>query len=1569
MIAISCRKYWILSSARVWGCVGLFGMLLGGGFAVPVKAEFLVVNRTTIAGGAVAEEVQGWPNVASFLAGGQPVTRYGGRPGSAEVSFRSVTTTPGGELLTLQAATGTDGTYDVYRWRDPYRFATNEGSFVITRYNLGKIIAITGDGTGRIVAVEETGGSSGARSYRVKRWNSLEAFSSYQVAEVVGTRANMPDLAGLEFVDGQLYGISPATVGGAAGYQVRRWADFAAFLSGSGTVMGSRVFDGTVVELFSEWHSAPLTQTGAARAPMWPWLGNKFPASTPGEVGGFSVVEAFPNLTFQNPVKMLPRPGAPGELWVIGREGHLWSFQNNPATATKTQVLNLTAATLGWGDSGLLGFAFHPEFGKAGSPNRGYVYVAYNFIPAGGDGGSGQSFNRLSRFTLADGATTISRASEYVLINQFDEHSWHNQGDLFFGADGFLYVGFGDEGGLNNEYGNAQRMNGGLFSGVVRIDVDQNPSRSHAIRRQPEPGGAVPDGWPATYTQGYFIPNDNPWQHTGGAVLEEFWAIGLRNPYRMSRDPVNGQVFIGDVGQTGAEEVNVLAKGANYQWAFREGVLTGPSGQPSPLTGSNTPPYWSYVHGDGNRCVIGGHVYRGAAHAQMLGGQYVFGDYVSGRLWAMRWEGLATPEVRQIASTTGNSLSGFGLDHNQELYLMSMGFTGRILKLSTTPAPQPPATLSATGAFSDLATLTPARGVLAFGVNAALWSDNAAKWRWIALPNNGLPYGADERVTFRADSEWDYPVGTVLIKHFELPVSDVNPAERKRLETRFTVKTRDGSWYGVTYKWRADGRDADLLAGGLEETVTIATAGGGPRTQTWSYPSRSDCLQCHNTASTQVLGLRTWQLNGLFTYPGSGAQVNQLQKWSDLGMFDQTLTPAQIAGFMKSSGLDDATASQEDRVRSYLDSNCAHCHRPGGAQAYFDARFNIPLEQQKILLGQLANSQGITGAHVVTPGSTDRSMLHRRLASLGAGQMPPVGKKVVDARAVALLASWINDQIAPAKPSLVAAVPAGYGLIQVTWTRGSTNEKSFRIERRKGTGTWQWRADAPAGAASFTDYEVEPATLYGYRIAAVNGTGASPWSDVAQATTWASPGSWQDWQRSYPLGGQNGPLQNPDGDSAANVVEFGLGTHPASGGSSQEERFRLSPGLTPGEYAATVSRPRGITGVTLTLMASAQLGRSMVWQPVTIQPTVSVSGETEQLTFPRIDQAPELAAAGQGFVRLRVRLTATGEEAFSSTWFWTRRRHVPGIRSFGPTMLRPERFSGRVTAGSNVLDVAASAGGWSVKNALAGLQPTYVEVVDGALAGHRFDIDSGATTATAIALQAGSPRNTLTPVPDLSGSRIVVRDHWTLGELFPPAKWQSSTSPTSADRVLFFNPAAGGWDSYWLAALASSTGGTWLRQGDASGAGREGVIVAPGAGLLVHRVGQPLEAVAYGVLRPNPFLLPGSTASALVAGGWPLDQSPAARAMLVSDGFTGDSNPALADRVLFWQPDSDPAVTAGYATHFLLNGGAGRQYWTAAGSAQLLNDNDAQLFRAHRAFFLRLRKAQPLWRLPLPWAP
>jgi uncharacterized repeat protein (TIGR03806 family) len=307
------------------------------------------------------------------------------------------------------------------------------------------------------------------------------------------------------------------------------------------------------------------------------------------------------------------------------------------------------------------------------------------------------------------------------------------------------------------------------------------------------------------------------------------------------------------------------------------------------------------------------------------------------------------------------------------------------------PALLPPL-LSQTGVFCSLADLTPNPGVVPYTVNAPLWSDGAAKQRWIALPG-------DARIDFAPTGEWKFPPGTVFIKHFELE------GNKKRLETRLLVVDRGGG-YGVTYKWRPDCSDAELLQDGLTEEIEE-----NGRKRLWSYPSRNDCLLCHTTQAGFVLGAKTRQLNGEFRYPESGVTDNQLRTWIHLGMFKQPLREVDIPRFDRLAAVADAKTPLEHRVRSYLDANCAHCHRPGGARAAFDARYDTPLSKQNLLNGPLAASDlGLRGAKLINPSDPATSMIYLRMnRRRDVFNMPPLASHEVDSEALAVVEAWIKS--------------------------------------------------------------------------------------------------------------------------------------------------------------------------------------------------------------------------------------------------------------------------------------------------------------------------------------------------------------------------------------------------------------------------------------------------------------------------------------------------------------------------------------------------------------------------------
>jgi len=309
-----------------------------------------------------------------------------------------------------------------------------------------------------------------------------------------------------------------------------------------------------------------------------------------------------------------------------------------------------------------------------------------------------------------------------------------------------------------------------------------------------------------------------------------------------------------------------------------------------------------------------------------------------------------------------------------------------------------PAVLSATGAFSNLSTLTPSTGLIPFTVNSPLWSDAALKSRWIAVPNDGPPYTSDEQISFVPVGEWAFPNGTVFVKHFELTVNEITGA-RKRLETRLLVRNADGAVYGVTYKWRDDNSDADLLPGSLNEDIPITTSSGAIRIQTWSYPSRSQCLFCHNSAPNYVLGVKTHQINGDFTYPATGRTDNQVRTFAHLGLLNPTPNEADIPNFLKSVAVTDTTATVQYRMRSWIDANCSHCHRPGGPGPGYDGRLYTPLESQN-LINNFVLFRDIEG-----------SALYQRDNALDSTKMPPLAKNLVHEAAMANLRQWIASPL------------------------------------------------------------------------------------------------------------------------------------------------------------------------------------------------------------------------------------------------------------------------------------------------------------------------------------------------------------------------------------------------------------------------------------------------------------------------------------------------------------------------------------------------------------------------------
>lgn len=384
--------------------------------------------------------------------------------------------------------------------------------------------------------------------------------------------------------------------------------------------------------------------------------------------------------------------------------------------------------------------------------------------------------------------------------------------------------------------------------------------------------------------------------------------------------------------------------------------------------------------------------------------------------------------------------------------------TASILHFPTTHEGQFPARLSQVGAFTDLASLAAAPGLMAYDVNVPFWSDGAAKRRWIGLPAGG-------RIRYSRDGEWGFPAGTVFVKHFEIPAHGDQPPIP--IETRVLVCETGGNVFGASYKWRNNRSDADLVTDPI--TAPIPATNGSVTQQPWYFPGVADCRVCHTPYSGGVLGVKTRQINRPLTSDGE----NQLVVWKRKGLFRDTtgnLDPAHLAHLSREN---DPSASVAERARSYLDANCANCHRPGGVAGNFDARYDTPLARQNLIGGPVLIDLGLDAARVISPHDPWRSMALVRVETSDRTRMPPLAHQALDKAGAALLREWIQSM-----PGLEVLSPP------VIEPKGGEYAKVVRVELRtdEAGGTIHYTLDGNAPGKSSPIYSQpielhEPATL------------------------------------------------------------------------------------------------------------------------------------------------------------------------------------------------------------------------------------------------------------------------------------------------------------------------------------------------------------------------------------------------------------------------------------------------------------------------------------------------------------
>jgi uncharacterized repeat protein (TIGR03806 family) len=699
----------------------------------------------------------------------------------------------------------------------------------------------------------------------------------------------------------------------------------------------------------------------------------------------------YPGLKFNKPVEMVYSTDLRQPV-VIEQNGKIFLVSGD-ATGGKKQLLFDGAKQIK-GLKQCYSIAFHPQFAR----NR-YCYLCYILdgnLPKG---------SRISRFKITKGdAPTIDPKSEQIIIEW--KSGGHNGCSIRFGPDGYLYISTGDGASPSppDVLKTGQDLSD-LLSSILRIDVDVDVKRGKG-------------------QLAYAIPDDNPFRKTPNA-RPEIWSYGFRNPWRMSFDS-EGHLWVGDVGWELWEMIYRVERGGNYGWSITEGPqVVQPNGQRGPT--AILPPVVAHSHAEA-ASITGGYVYRGKQNKNLIGA-YVYGDYATGKIWGLRYDGAKITWHKELADTP-NAIVTFYEAADGELAFLdySAGTVHRLVPNTDAQAGKRdfPRKLSETGLFASVKDHRPAAGVVPFSINAEQWADGATAERWVAVPAKRSI--ALKRANEKAPLDWaNFPKDVVLTKTLSLETERGNPKSRRRIETQIlhlngdSWKGTGGQWRGYTYIWNEQQTDATLApteGTDLQLTITDRDAPGGKRQHTWHIASRSECSLCHNQWSGFRLGFTLEQLSKRHDY----ADVEDYQLRSLLhagvlsGIEEKSLTPEKAT---PQALVDphDPSADLNARAKSYLHANCAHCHRfGGGGTATIDLRWETKRAGAKMLGRRpTQGSFGIHDARIIAPGDPFRSVLYYRTAKLGKGRMPHVGSAEVDRRGVAMLGQWIA-RMKPADP-------------------------------------------------------------------------------------------------------------------------------------------------------------------------------------------------------------------------------------------------------------------------------------------------------------------------------------------------------------------------------------------------------------------------------------------------------------------------------------------------------------------------------------------------------------------------
>ncbi len=563
----------------------------------------------------------------------------------------------------------------------------------------------------------------------------------------------------------------------------------------------------------------------------------------------------------------------------------------------------------------------------------------------------------VSRFTIK--GESVDLATEKILLEGDDQATLgghvrgaHQGGPIRFGPDGKLYIGIGEQ----TEDAASQSMET-LQGKILRIN---------------------PDG---------SIPQDNPFFKSLKGKYRAIYALGIRNPFGLAFQPGTGRLYEADIGKSSFDEINEIKSGRNYGWPMAEGRSEDPS---------LTDPIYAYPPAIG-RSICGSAFYpESGSFPEPWKGKLFFAD------WAAHW-------VKAIDVDNPDTVLDFGRDFDNpvaievsadgSLWVLNRGTRwrdGKVFKNNSgsltrisyvggeymeSDAGSFPQSLHEAGVIGNAKPFQPIQEFVQFEMAQPIWRPGVKVTNWLKMPKEG-------KIVRSLELDWAFPEGAQIIQHFEIQSGEA-------LETHLYRSNGDGTFASSAYRWSSDLGKATII-----ESSEILPVPQDPSIS-WLSPGPVAKLD----PKTAIFGFqpqfRTRQLN----------VGNQILSWSKRGWLDRPLKERELAKLPKLHRLNDESVSAIDRIRSYLDVNCAACHKPGGAsRGYFDARIETPFEKQKLLSDELmAGDLGVEGAKLLTPGEPEKSILYVRLARKDGFRMPPGFTSNEDPPILSLLENWIRE--------------------------------------------------------------------------------------------------------------------------------------------------------------------------------------------------------------------------------------------------------------------------------------------------------------------------------------------------------------------------------------------------------------------------------------------------------------------------------------------------------------------------------------------------------------------------------